>query len=153
MTRPMEVADETTRCGSGSRRSRRDRIRFGAGRSAGEIPNRYRHHAVQRHGDGRRQPITLPSGPLRLVVSQYVIPPGSVLPVHRHPYARYAYVQAGRLKITNVQSGVAKIFGPGDVVVEMINIWHSATPVGTETVRLLVFDQLPPGGVATVLRH
>jgi quercetin dioxygenase-like cupin family protein len=99
------------------------------------------------------QPITLPSGPLRLVVSQYVIPPGSVLPVHRHPYARYAYVQAGRLKITNVQSGVAKIFGPGDVVVEMINIWHSATPVGTETVRLLVFDQLPPGGVATVLRH
>jgi quercetin dioxygenase-like cupin family protein len=99
------------------------------------------------------QPIILPSGPVRLVVSQYVIPLGSVLPVHRHPYARYAYVQAGRLKITNMQSGVAKVFGPGDVVVEMINVWHSATPVGTETVRLLVFDQLPPGGVATELRQ
>jgi quercetin dioxygenase-like cupin family protein len=99
------------------------------------------------------QPITLPSGPVRLVVSEYVIPPGSVLPVHRHPYARYGYVQAGRLKITNVQTGLAKVFGPGDVIVEMINVWHSATPVGTATVRLLVFDQLPPGAVATELRH
>jgi quercetin dioxygenase-like cupin family protein len=99
------------------------------------------------------QPITLPSGPVRLVVSQYVIPAGSILPVHRHPYARYGYVQAGRLKVTNIQSGVTKVFGPGDVIVEMIDIWHSATPVGAETVRLLVFDQLPPGAVATELRN
>ena len=37
----------------------------------------------------------------QVVVSSYEIAPGAVLPVHKHPFPRYAYVQAGHLRVTN----------------------------------------------------
>ena len=98
------------------------------------------------------QPIELPRGPLKLIVSEYDIAPGAVLPVHRHPYQRYAYVEAGTLRVTNADTGAATVYQTGDVIVEMVDLWHTGANVGTEMVRLLVIDQVPPGEANTILR-
>lgn len=89
------------------------------------------------------QPIAMPRKDLRLIVSSYEIPPGIVLPVHKHPYPRYAYVQAGSLRVTAADSGKTSDFKPGDVIVESVNEWHFGTNTGTEPVKLLVLDYVP----------
>jgi quercetin dioxygenase-like cupin family protein len=98
------------------------------------------------------QAITLPSGPVEVIVSEYVIAPGAVLPVHRHPYQRYAYVEAGTLRVTDAQTGATTTYRTGDVVVEMVDTWHSGENIGSDAVRLKVIDQVPPGEGNTILR-
>jgi quercetin dioxygenase-like cupin family protein len=98
------------------------------------------------------QPLTLPQGPVELTVLKYAIPPGAVLPVHKHPYPRYAYVLTGRLKVSTADGAHSFEYGPGDVVVEMLDAWHSGTPLGSESVTLLVIDQAPPGQGNTVVQ-
>jgi quercetin dioxygenase-like cupin family protein len=98
------------------------------------------------------QPIELPAGPLKLIVSQYDIPPGTSLPVHKHPYQRYGIVQAGTLRVTNADTGAATVYHAGDVIVEMVDLWHTGTNIGTDPVRILVIDQVPPDKSNTVLR-
>ena len=98
------------------------------------------------------QPIVLPAGAVQVTVSQYVIAPGAVLAVHRHPYERYGYVQAGTLRVTNQETGVPTVYRTGDVIIEMVNVWHSAENIGSDPVRLLIFDQAPPGATNTEIR-
>lgn len=98
------------------------------------------------------QPIELPPGPLTLIVSEYAIAPGAVLPVHLHPYQRYAYVEAGILRVTSADTGAATVYKAGDVIVEMVDLWHSGANIGTDPVRLLVIDQVPPDKENTILR-
>ncbi len=98
------------------------------------------------------QPILLPSGPVHVILSRYEIAPGAVLPVHRHPYQRYAYVEAGTLRVTNAETGEAATYHAGDVVVEMVDRWHSGANIGTDTVKLLVIDQVPPDKSNTILK-
>ena len=86
------------------------------------------------------QPLRFPQKDGTLVVTLYEIPPGVRLPVHRHPQQRLAYVLAGALRVST-PDGRSWDYKTGDVVVEMLDHWHSGTPLGTETVRLLVIDQ------------
>jgi quercetin dioxygenase-like cupin family protein len=99
------------------------------------------------------QPIVLPSGPVRLTVTEYTIAPGATLPVHKHPYQRYAYVQQGQLTVTDADSGASQAYRPGDVIVEMVDRWHFGRNTGPDPVRLLVFDQAPNGAGNTLLRQ
>ena len=96
------------------------------------------------------QAIRLPRGALQLVVSTYDIAPGAKLPVHNHPFQRYAYVMQGDLKVEQVGRS-SRISHAGEMVVESVNRWHYGENVGTAVVKLLVLDQLPPGRAATVL--
>jgi quercetin dioxygenase-like cupin family protein len=89
------------------------------------------------------QPIVLPSGHVRLIASEYDIAPGASLPVHEHPYPRYAYVLAGTLAVTDKESGTQSTYKTGDFIVEMIDRWHFGQNVGSDPVRLLVIDQVP----------
>jgi quercetin dioxygenase-like cupin family protein len=99
------------------------------------------------------QAITLPSGAVEIIVSEYRIAPGAVLPVHRHPYQRYAIVEAGTLRVTDAETGAAKTYRTGDVVVEMVDTWHSGENIGADAVRLTVIDQVPPGASNTIIRQ
>ncbi|UVK45780.1 cupin domain-containing protein [Mesorhizobium sp. AR07] len=99
------------------------------------------------------QPITLPQKNLQVLVSTYDIAPGATLPVHRHPFPRYAYVEAGRLKVTNVETGNSNTYKTGDFIIEMIGQWHQATNVGDTEVKLLVIDQVEEGAKNTELRQ
>ncbi|EHM02379.1 cupin domain protein [Acetobacteraceae bacterium AT-5844] len=92
------------------------------------------------HETALGQPLRFPTHDGTIVVSIYEIPPGARLPVHRHPQQRLAYVLAGQLRVST-PGGQSWNYKPGDVVMEMLDHWHSGETLGTETVRLLVIDQ------------
>ena len=98
------------------------------------------------------QPVTLPQGPVEVVVSRVEIPAGAGLPMHKHPWPRFAYVESGRLRVHWEQAGLTREFGPGDTVVEAIDAWHEGAAIGDAPVRLIVFDQVPPGEANVVPR-
>lgn len=99
------------------------------------------------------QPITLPQKNVQVLVSTYEIAPGAKLPVHKHPFPRYAYVQAGTLEVTNVETGESTTYRAGDFIVEMIGQWHRGANIGTDKVKLLVIDQVEEGADNTLLRQ
>lgn len=99
------------------------------------------------------QPITLPQKNVEVQVSSYQIAPGAILPVHKHPFPRYAYVEQGTLKVTNVETGVASTYKSGDFIVEMIGQWHQATNIGADPVKLLVIDQVEQAAKNTILKQ
>lgn len=99
------------------------------------------------------QPITLPQKNVQVLVSTYEIAVGATLPVHKHPFPRYAYVEAGTLRVTNVETGKSNTYKTGDFIVEMIGQWHQAINVGDRPVKLLVIDQVEQGTKNTVLRQ
>ncbi len=98
------------------------------------------------------KPIVLPQNNVRVIVSTFDIAPGATLPVHKHPFARYAVVQAGTLKVINVETDEAKIYKTGDFVVEMIDQWHRAENIGNDAVKLLVIDQVEGSAGNTILK-
>lgn len=98
------------------------------------------------------QRIALPQGPVEVVISRTEIPAGGALPMHKHPWPRYAYVESGRLRVHWERAGLTREFGAGDAVVEAIDEWHEGASIGTEPVRLIVVDQVPPGETNLVRR-
>lgn len=89
------------------------------------------------------QPIILPRGRARLIVSTYVIAPGARMPVHRHLYPRYAYVLDGQLRVTEVKTHRKFDYKKGDFVAEMIGAEHFGENTGDIPLRLLVIDLVP----------
>ena len=98
------------------------------------------------------QPIHLPQGDARIVLSEYMIAGGAKLPVHKHPSTRLAYVDAGSLAVTNTETSETITYNPGDLIVEAVDQWHFAVNAGTTPVRLIVIDELVGDGQATVLQ-
>lgn len=99
------------------------------------------------------QPITLPQKNVEVAASIYDIAPGAVLPIHKHPFARYAYVLSGTLEVTNVDTGQSDVFKTGDFIIEMIDQWHKGANIGVDMVKLLVIDQIEAGKPVTVLKE
>jgi quercetin dioxygenase-like cupin family protein len=99
------------------------------------------------------QPIRLPQENVRVVLSEYMIAPGAKLPVHKHPFARLAVVQAGSLSVTNQETNETITYAPGDLIVEALDQWHFAVNAGVTPVRLLVLDEMTGNGSNTVLQH
>jgi len=98
------------------------------------------------------QPVTLPQGPVAVEVRLAEFPAGFKGPVHKQPYARYAYILSGRLRVHYEDGGPVKEFGPGEAMVEGIDQWHWVEPVGPEGVKVRVVDQTPPGAANVVIR-
>jgi quercetin dioxygenase-like cupin family protein len=97
------------------------------------------------------QPIELPVGPVRVTVSEMSLPVGARLPRHRHPFARYVHVLAGRLAVKDLTTGVVVELGPKDWAVDIVEAWHEGQALGEEPVRLLLIEQAPAGAATTVL--
>ncbi len=91
------------------------------------------------------QPITLPQGPVTVTVTRTDLPAGGVLPIHKHPYPRYAYVISGRLKAVNLDTGLTSELKAGEFTVDPIDQWHKAWAMDGKPASLLVIDQTPPG--------
>jgi quercetin dioxygenase-like cupin family protein len=98
------------------------------------------------------QPLVMPGPPVEVVISRTEIPVGGVLPMHKHPWPRYAIVEQGRLRVRYEAAGLVREFGPGEAVIEAIDQWHEAQVVGAEPVRILVIDHVPPGQINMVRR-
>jgi quercetin dioxygenase-like cupin family protein len=97
------------------------------------------------------QPIEVPVRP-EVVVSLYELALGATLPVHKHPYPRYAYILSGTLEVT-VLGGKTYRYKAGDFMAEVVNQWHTGKNAGNTPVRLLVIDQVVPGHLNTIIRH
>ncbi len=97
------------------------------------------------------EPIRLPAGEAEVSVCTYDIPPGARLPVHKHPYPRLAYVEAGRLRVI-LADGRTFDYRAGDFIAETVGNWHHGETLGDAPVRLLVLDTTPPGVKNTILR-
>lgn len=97
------------------------------------------------------QPIVLPQKDAQVIVSTYEIPAGAVLPKHKHPFPRYAYVQAGTIEVTNIDTGKTATFKTGDFILEAVDQWHFGTNKGDVPVKLLVIDMVEKGQSNTVL--
>lgn len=98
------------------------------------------------------QPIILPQKDAQVIVSTYEIPPGAVLPKHKHPFPRYGYVQAGTIEVTNVDTGKTESFKTGDFILEAVDQWHFGANKGKVPVKLLVIDMVEKGAANTVLQ-
>ena len=98
------------------------------------------------------QPIVLPQKDAQVIVSTYEIPPGAVLPKHKHPFPRYAYVQAGTIAVTNLDTGKTQTFKTVDFILEAVDQWHFGANKGKVPVKLLVIDMVEKGAVNTVLQ-
>jgi len=96
------------------------------------------------------QPIVLPQGDVALTAATYDIAAGAALPEHKHPYPRYAYVVAGTIAVANLETGKTVTYHPGDVIVEAVDQWHKGTNVGTDAVKLIVYDFAPKGAANVV---
>ncbi|HEX7790096.1 MAG TPA: cupin domain-containing protein [Afipia sp.] len=98
------------------------------------------------------QPIVLPQKDVQVIVSTYEIAPGAVLPKHKHPFPRYAFVQAGTIEVTNVDTGKTETFKTGDFILEAVDQWHFGANKGEVPVKLLVIDMVEKGQGNTVLQ-
>lgn len=98
------------------------------------------------------QRIVLPQKDAQVIVSTYEIPPGAVLPKHKHPFPRYGYVQAGTIEVTNVDTGKTESFKTGDFILEAVDQWHFGANKGKVPVKLLVIDMVEKGAANTVLQ-
>jgi quercetin dioxygenase-like cupin family protein len=99
------------------------------------------------------QTIETPTGPLEVTVTRVTIPAGASLPVHKHPYQRMAYVEAGHIRVTNLDTGTSVEYRPGETIIEARGQWHTGLALGEAPVVLLVFDHTPPGEANTVRRE
>jgi len=96
------------------------------------------------------QPIVMPKDPT-LVVTVATFPPGSRLPVHKHPYPHYGYMLEGELTVVNVETGKSSTIKKGDFLVEMNDTWHYGVNNGKTDVKLLIIDHLPKGVTSNVV--
>lgn len=90
------------------------------------------------------QPITVPEHP-KLQAMLLTVPPGKTLPVHKHPYARYAYVEKGEIDVTLVAEKKTIHYKAGDFFAEIIDGWHYGKNNGKVPAELLIIDQMPQG--------
>jgi quercetin dioxygenase-like cupin family protein len=99
------------------------------------------------------QPILLPQGPVAVSTYLTTLASGAVIPAHRHPWPRYAYIVSGKLKVTNLQTGTVQILGAGDFAVEARDQWHMGETLDGTEVQLYVIDQAPPGEANMIRRE
>jgi quercetin dioxygenase-like cupin family protein len=97
-------------------------------------------------------PILLPQGNVEVVASLYEISEGASLPIHKHPYPRYGYMLSGTLLVYNEETRKSQTFKAGDFIVDPIGQWHKGTSIGSESVKLLVIDQVKKGETNVVLQ-
>ena len=96
------------------------------------------------------QPIRPPNANVRITITQGVIPVGGGVAAHKHPYPRLVNVLAGRLKVTNLDTGEVRELKAGDWVVDAVEQWHQTAVIGDGPVRLLTIDEAPPGAAVTI---
>ena len=99
------------------------------------------------------QNIRLPQGEVEVIVSRTEIPVGGVLPMHKHPWPRYAYIESGRLRVHWEQAGLTREFGPGDVVFEPFSGSGSQLIAAERTGRRCRAIEISPPFVDVAIRR
>lgn len=98
------------------------------------------------------QRLELPDQP-EVRASIVELAPGASLPVHQHPYQRYAYILEGDVTVTFPDEEKTFVSKAGDFIVEGREHWHFGVNKGTKPVRLLVIDHVPVGAETNTIKQ
>lgn len=96
-----------------------------------------------RSWDGAALP-SYPSGTPEIVICRIKIAPGARLDKHYHPVINAGIVERGILTIV-ADDGRERDFGPGEAIIEMVNVAHYGENRGDEPVDLVMFYASTPG--------
>lgn len=96
------------------------------------------------HGDG--VPIVYPKGTPLVTVRITEVPPGVIIPKHRHQIPLIVYMLEGDLTL-HIDNGTVRVAKQGEAFIEAWN-WHYGQNATDKTVRLLA---VYPGEVGTPL--
>jgi quercetin dioxygenase-like cupin family protein len=97
--------------------------------------------------------IVLCLNPATIVVSIYKTAVGAALREHKHPFARYADVLTGTLRVSDTETGHSNIYKAGDFIIQAIGQWHPAVNLDDRPLQLLVTDQQAGQKSNVVLRN
>lgn len=92
-----------------------------------------------------------PSQNPEITILSYEIPPGTRLPMHKHPVINAGVVLQGQLTVM-AKDGKELILNEGDSIVELVDKWHYGRNTGTEPVKLIMF-YVGQVGIPLVIRE
>ncbi len=87
--------------------------------------------------DGTSLP-AYPAGQPQLTILRIHIPPGTTLPLHKHPVINAGVLLSGVLTVVTEQDETLQLKA-GDPIIEVVNKWHYGRNDGTETAEIIVF--------------
>lgn len=79
-----------------------------------------------------------PDGQPQLTILRIQIPPGTTLPMHKHPVINAGVLLSGVLTVVTEQDETLQLKA-GDPIIEVVNKWHYGRNDGTETAEIIVF--------------
>lgn len=87
--------------------------------------------------EGSRLP-AYPAGQPEITILRIQIPPGTALPLHRHPYINAGVMLRGALTVVS-ETGRTLHLKAGDAIVELVGTWHYGRNDGSEVAEIVVF--------------
>lgn len=87
--------------------------------------------------DGRVLP-DYPQGKPEVTILKIKIPPGAVLPLHKHPVINAGVLFSGELTVVT-EEGKTLQLKAGEALVEVVNTWHYGKNEGNKPAEIMVF--------------
>jgi len=79
-----------------------------------------------------------PDGQPQITILRIGIPPGTTLPLHKHPVINAGVLVRGELTVVTEQDETLRLKA-GDPIIEVVDKWHYGKNEGAETAEIIVF--------------
>lgn len=79
-----------------------------------------------------------PREPPQVTILRIRIPPGTTLPMHKHPVINAGVLISGTLTVFTEKNEILRLKA-GDPIIEVVDKWHYGKNEGTETADIIVF--------------
>lgn len=89
------------------------------------------------------------TGQPEITIKRITIPPGTSLPMHKHPVINAGVLLRGTLAV-ETEEGKKLVLKAGDPIIEVVDHWHRGTNVGAEPAEIIVFYAGTVGDPLTV---
>lgn len=93
-----------------------------------------------------------PQGQPQVTILRIRIPPGTTLPMHKHPVINAGVLISGALTVITEKNEILRLKA-GDPIIEVVDKWHYGKNEGTETADIIVFYAGTPELPLTVIRE
>jgi len=90
-----------------------------------------------------------PEGTAGIKVLRIIVPPGTTLPLHKHPAINVGVLLKGELKVVTDEEETL-ILQPGEAIVEVVDKWHYGVNEADEPAEIIVFYAGTAGKPVTV---
>jgi len=95
---------------------------------------------------------TYHEGTPEITILKYIIPPKTILPLHKHLEINAGVVLKGKLTVIS-ETNDTLYLKAGEPIVELVDIWHLGRNDGLEPVEIIVFYAGIKGKPITVLKQ